>query len=148
MKSLQHSLFLFTILVMLVAVSSVSYAQDAESLKATIQKHYHGINTGDLDEVMSHHLPEFSMFGTDGHALLESGWQETASNMGTEIIFGELQVTMKHFSAQIYDNMGIAMFYLDGLMNGESKTTRVTAVWIWRNGEWREAHHHESPLKS
>ena len=63
---------------------------------------------------------------------------------------GATNVFMNGFSAQIYGNVGVALFYLtgsytrgDAVRNG---TWRVTAVWVHENGVWKEAHHHESPL--
>ena len=148
MKNVHHTFRLSMIFVMLMGLMSPLYAQDEESLKSTIQKHYTAIHNDSLDEAFSHHLPEFTMFLSNGHALWESGSAETAEKMGAKIDFGTINVTMKHFSAQIYGNVGIATFYLDGIINDEAKTTRVSAVWVWKDGEWKEAHHHESPLKS
>jgi hypothetical protein len=54
---------------------------------------------------------------------------------------------MKHFKAQIYDNTGIATFYLEGSFGETSGIWRVSAVWIWEGGSWKEAHHHESRLQ-
>ena len=131
-------------LAVLILLPQAALAQDAESLRATIEEHYTAIHAGDTELVRSHHLPEISLFLVSGHALMEAGWEETAARMGTEVSFPETQVTMKHFSAQLYGDVGIAMFYLDG----SSRTSRVTAVWVWGGGAWREAHHHESRLAS
>ncbi len=133
----------------LVLLPQVALAQDAESLKARIEDHYTAIHAGDRETVRTHHLPEMSIFPSSGHALLESGFWETADRMGiTERPFSDLQVTMKHFSAQLYDDVGIALFYLDGSRRSEPGIWRVTAIWVWRDGEWKEAHHHESRLAS
>ena len=149
MKNLYHNFGLSAIIITLMAMTCSLSAQDGASLKSMIQKHYNAIQKkGDLEEVWSHHLPEFTMFLSDGHILWESGFGETANNMGAVQDFGKINVTMKHFSSQIYGNVGIATFYLDGQINGEPKTTRVSAVWVWKDGEWKEAHHHESHLKS
>ena len=130
----------------LLLLPQFALAQDAESLRARIEEHYTAIHAGDTATVLSHHLPEFSMFWIRGPALWESGWSETAARMGTEIPFPDIQVTMTHFSSQLYGDVGIAMFYLDGSRGLISGIWRVTAVWVWRDGEWKEAHHHESPL--
>ena len=132
----------------LLLLPQFALAQDAESLRTKIEEHYTAIHAGDSATVLSHHLPEFSIFPETGRALLESGFSETAARMGTELQWPDAQVTMKHFSAQLYGNVGIAMFYLDGSVGPTSGTWRVTAVWVWRDGEWKEAHHHESRLVS
>ncbi|MBJ6367818.1 nuclear transport factor 2 family protein [Snuella sedimenti] len=133
--------------VALILVAPLSFSQTSESLKKRIQEHYMAIHAGDMDAIESHHLQEFSIFPGNGSALWESGWKETLEKMGASIEYPKPNVVMKHFSAQIYNNVGIATFYLDGSYNDEQGLWRVTAVWVWTNETWKEAHHHESKLK-
>ena len=141
MKALLSSLIL-------VLTFTTSLAQTSESLKERIQEHYKAIHSGDLDAIKSHHLEEFSMFFGDNTTLFESGFEETAEKMGSEQVYPVPNVTMKHFSTQIYGNVGIALFYLEGTFDSVPILKRVTAVWVWTNGVWKEAHHHESELKN
>jgi superfamily I DNA/RNA helicase len=141
MKALLSSLIL-------VLTFTTSLAQTSESLKERIQEHYKAIHSLDLDVIKSHHLEEFSMFFGDNTTLFESGFEETAEKMGCELVYPVANVTMKHFNAQIYDNVGIAMFYLEGTFDKVPVIKRVTAVWVWTSGEWKEVHHHESALKT
>lgn len=139
--------FLFSI-VLIVLTTSISFAQTAENLKERIQEHYTSIHSQNHEAILSHHLEEFSLFPHDGSALLESGFFETIEKMGADLELPKANVTMKHFNAQIYDNVGVATFYLDGSHGEENGLWRVTAVWVWKKGEWKESHHHESKLKS
>ena len=132
----------------LILIATISFAQTAESLKERIQEHYKSINADDMETLLSHHLQEFSIFFGNGSALFESGWQETYENMGATLMLPKTNVIMKHFNAQIYNNVGVALFYLDGNYGEESGLWRVTAVWVWADGVWKEAHHHESKLKN
>jgi len=134
------------LLVALVLGVTASFAQTSESLKERIQEHYKAIHAGDLNTVWSHHLEDFSIFFQDGSALFESGFEKTIDKMGYTMNLPKANVVMKHFSAQIYDNVGVATFYLDGSYGDEIGLYRVTAVWIWKDGVWKEAHHHESRL--
>ncbi len=136
---------LFSSLV-LILITTLSFAQTAESLKERIQEHYTAIHADEVETLLSHHLPEFSIFFGNGKALYEPGWHETYEKMGATFNYSKPNVTMKHFSAQIYDNVGVALFYLDGYYGEESGLWRVSAVWVWTKGEWLEAHHHESKL--
>ena len=131
----------------LILVVTISFAQTAESLKKSIQEHYTAIHSGDIDAVLSHHLQEFTLFPNDGSALWEPGWEETYEKMGATFAFPKTNVTMKHFSSQIYNNVGVATFYLDGYHGDVNGLWRVTAVWVWTDGTWKESHHHESELK-
>ncbi len=51
---------------------------------------------------------------------------------------------------QVNGNVAVATFYLVGTLTNGGKTkdvtNRVSAVWVKDGGEWKEAHHHESPL--
>lgn len=142
------SVVISTVVAALALVPRVAAGQDAENLRAAIEGHYTAIHAADVEATSSHHLPEITIFPGDGHALMEVGWEETTARMGTAPSWPDGQVTMKHFSSQIYGEVGIAMFYLDGTHGGEPGTWRVSAVWVWRGGEWKEAHHHESRLIS
>ena len=125
-------------------------AQDAAVVRATIEGHYAAIHAKDLDAVYKHHLPEFTWFATDGRPLMEAGTAEAATRMGAKLDFGTVNVYMSHFNAQIYGDVAVATFYLVGTFtsSGETKNgaSRVTAVWVRKGDEWKEAHHHESPL--
>lgn len=126
-------------------------AQDAASLRAAIERHYTAINAQDREYVQQH-LPEFTYFGADGRLLLEAGAREAAARMGANLGFGTENLYISYFNAQIYGDVAVATFYLVGTLarGGETRnvTWRVTAVWVWEGDEWKEAHHHESPLRS
>jgi ketosteroid isomerase-like protein len=125
-------------------------AQDAASLRAAIERHYAAIHAQDQESVLQQHLPEFTMFFSDGRPLLEAGFAEAAARMGSDLGFVTGNVYMSDFNAQIYGDVAVATFYLVGThaRGGETRrgTWRVTAVWVREGDEWKEAHHHESPL--
>lgn len=125
-------------------------AQDAASLRAAIERHYAAIHAQDQESVLQQHLPEFTMFFSDGRPLLEAGFAEAAARTGSDLGFVTGNVYMSDFNAQIYGDVGVATFYLVGThaRGGETRrgTWRVTAVWVREGDEWKEAHHHESPL--
>lgn len=45
---------------------------------------------------------------------------------------GTPSLVIRHFNAQIYDDLA----------------WRVSAVWVRQGSEWKEAHHHEPPLRT
>ena len=151
---MMHRLIFFIALLVLavLAVSNpaVAQAQDAASVRAAIENHYAAIHVLDLESIAQHHLPEFTWFGSDGRLLMEAGTAEAAARMGASLDFGTANVYMSHFNAQLYGDVAVATFYLVGThtWGGETKngTWRVTAVWVREGDEWKEAHHHESPL--
>ncbi len=133
-----------------VVPAHAAQAQDAAGVRAAIERHYAAIHAQDLESVFQQHLPEFTWFSSDGRILLEAGALEAAARMGADLDFGTANVYMSDFNAQMYGDVAVATFYLVGThtWGGETKngTWRVTAVWVREGREWKEAHHHESPL--
>ncbi len=123
---------------------------DADDVRATIERHYASIHTDDMESLLSQHLDDFTMFFSDGDVLFESDWSEVSERIGATVELGTPNVRMSNFNAQIYGNVAVATFYLVGTNTYGEKTrnvtNRVTAVWVKDGGEWKEAHHHESPL--
>ena len=141
---------LLLLLLSLSIFSLPAAADDASDVRAMIERHYAGINTQANDTVFGHHLPDFTMFGADGSVLWEAGFQETAERMNASMGLADMDVRMADFNAQIYGDVAVVTFYLIGTQTLRGETTslnnRVTAVWVKQGREWKEAHHHESPL--
>ena len=152
LKTLSFVISLTAIVLAILAVSTQAAAQahDAASLRAAIERHYSAIHAEDSPTIQEHHLPDFSWFSSDGRLLMEAGTPEAATRMGADLDFGTANVYMSNFNAQIYGDVAVATFYLVGrhTWRDETKngTWRVTAVWVRKGDEWKEAHHHESPL--
>jgi ketosteroid isomerase-like protein len=119
-------------------------------VRATIERHYAAIHANDIESVVGHHLKDFTMYFSDGTVLWESDWAEVSERMGATVDLGTPNVRMSNFNAQIYGNVAVATFYLVGTNTRAGKTrnvtNRVSAVWVKDGNEWKEAHHHESPL--
>ena len=131
--------------------STVS-ADDFADVRKTIENHYAAINAEEDESVFDDHLDDMTMFLADGTVLWEHDWAQVSERMGANVVFGTLNVRMSNFSAQIYGNVAVATFYLIGTETRDGKvrdmTNRVSAVWVKTDGEWKEAHHHESPLSA
>jgi ketosteroid isomerase-like protein len=136
---------------LLMFLSPPVLADDAADVRATIERHYTAIHAQNIDAIISHHLEDFTIFPSDGALLFESGWAEALERMGGTVDFPVLNVQMSNFNAQIYGNVAVATFYLVGTAGEGDKsrkiTNRVSAVWVKTEGEWKEAHHHESSLR-
>jgi ketosteroid isomerase-like protein len=141
---------LLTLAIIAISNQAFAQAQDVASVRAAIERHYAAINSQDISTAFEHHLPDFTWFSSDGRPLMEAGAAEAATRMGANLDFGTVNVYMSHFNAQIYDDIAVATFYLVGThtFGDETKdgTWRVSAVWVREGDEWKEAHHHESPL--
>ncbi len=146
------TLSLLVTLITLTAFTGPAMADDADDVSATIERHYAAINANDLETLRSHHLKDFTIYPSDGSVLVEPDSREVSERMGATVEFGTLNVRMSNFNAQIYGNVAVATFYLVGTHTYGGKTRnvthRVSAVWVKNGSEWKEAHHHESPLRA
>ncbi len=146
------ALKLLATLIILTAFTGAAMADDADDVRATIERHYAAIHAKDMESVLSHDLKDFTMFYSDGTVLWERAWEEASERMGATVDFGTVNVRMSNFNAQIYGNVSLATFYLVGTHTYGGKTrnvtNRVSAVWVKDGSEWKEAHHHESPLRA
>lgn len=125
--------------------------QDAAAVCAMAERHYATIRVGDTDAILQHHLPEFTFFTNDGGLLWtfrSIDQQRTEFQERTPSFSSKTYI--RHCSAQVYGITGIATYYLVGSVTIGNETTtgtwRVTEVWVRQGNEWKEAHHHESPL--
>ena len=138
------------ITVLSVFMSPPVTADDAADVRATIERHYAAIHSGEIESVLSAHRDDMTMFLADGTVLWEHDWAEVSERMEATADFGTLNVRMSNFNAQIYGNVAVATFYLVGTEardgNIRDITNRVSAVWVKSDGDWKEVHHHESPL--
>jgi ketosteroid isomerase-like protein len=141
------------VLALSLACSAQAFAQgaaDARSVCAASERHYAAIRTDDTAAILQQHAGAFTMFGGDG-GLLSSF--ESTDQQRTE--FAAIpdyasRTFIRHCSAQVYGNVGISTFYLVGSVTAGGNTTkgtwRVTEVWVKQGNDWKEVHHHESPL--
>jgi ketosteroid isomerase-like protein len=141
------------ILALSLACSAQGFAEgqaDAGPVCAASEKHYAAIRTDDMAAILQQHAGDFTMFGGDGGLLwsFQSTDQQRSEFAATPDYASRTYV--RHCSAQVYGNVGVATFYLLGSVTAAGKTAkgtwRVTEVWVKQGGEWKEVHHHESPL--
>ncbi len=143
---------LLVTLIILTAFTGPAMADDADDVRATIERHYAAIHAKDKDAVFSHHLKDFTMFLAHGDVLFERDWHEVSERMGATVDLSTINVRMSNFNVQVYGNVAVATFYLVGTHTHGGKTrnvtNRVSAVWVKVGCECKESHHHESPLRA
>jgi ketosteroid isomerase-like protein len=136
------------------ACSVVALAEgpvDGRSVCAASERHYAAIRTDDMAAILQQHAGEFTMFGSDGGLLsaFQSTDQQRAEFAATAPEYAS-RTYVRHCNAQVYGNVGVSTFYLVGSVTAAGKTAkgtwRVTEVWVKQGSDWKEVHHHESPL--
>ena len=126
---------------------------DVESLKTTIDAHWEAINAGDDQTVIGHHMPRFTGFLLDEGPLWVLESEEDGAAISEYFADAKADWRARDVTVDLYGNVAVAAFYLEGSNTWPDGRVvegprRVTAVWIWDGGEWKEAHHHDSPLVS
>jgi len=141
---------LLTMAIISIFLSAPVMADDAADVRATVERHYAAIHADDIESVINDHLEDMTMFLADGTVLWEHDWPEVSERMGATVVFGTLNVRMSSFNVQLYGDVAVATFFLVGTETRDGKvrdiTNRVSAIWVKSGNEWKEAHHHESPL--
>ena len=143
----------FCFLALTLVLSGQIVAQDqqgAADVCAAAEEHYAAIRARDMKTVVQQHLPGFTFFTKEGGLLWTfDALEQQRSEFELDPTFSS-QTFIRHCSAQVYGDTGIATYYLTGSVtnagNTRTGTWRVTEVWIRQQNEWKEAHHHESPL--
>ncbi len=126
---------------------------DAESLKATINAHWEAFNANDRQTMAGQHMPRFTGFLFDEGTLWVLESEEDQAAIQEALGDSESDWRARDFSVDIYGDVAVAAFYVEGSATWPDGRVvegprRVTAVWIREGGEWKEAHHHDSPLVS
>ena len=98
-------------------------------------------------------MPRFTGFLSDEGTLWVLESEEDQAAIQEALGDSESDWRARDFSVDIYGDVAVAAFYIEGSATWPDGRVvegprRVTAVWIWDGGEWKEAHHHDSPLVS
>jgi len=144
-------LFLATVLGASSVIVVAQSQQDVASVREAVERHYAAINAGDKNTIAQQHLPELTIFGLRG-GLLRTYRSIDEQHQAFQASSNTFTQQIRHFAAQVYGNVAVATYYLVGSVKVDEESTagtwRVTEVWVRQGSEWKEAHHHESPLQA
>ncbi len=134
-------------------LTSLALADDVDDVKAAIRKHFTAVNKGDVGAVTQDHMPSYRMFLNDGGLLKEFQSREEQRTTFQAMWDAGLKINwqIRHLDVKLHKDTAIATFYVAGTMTlpggaTQQGTWRVTEVWVKERGQWKEAHHHGSPL--
>ena len=140
----------------LMAVASMPVplvGQDSEAVRTAVLEHYAAINNAEWDAVADHHTAGLTAFLPDNGLLTTWGTRQEQAELfraaGTAGL--SLNWEVRQLEVEVYGDVAVATGYLVGtaqfpdapILQG---TWRLTEVWVREGGEWKEAHHHDSPL--
>ena len=145
---------LTTLLVAGMFLTTVAVADDADDVKAAVQKYITALNTGDANAYVQTRTLEYSSFSGGGLLGRSHSLEEQKNGFQGNIDSGvKLNLRIRHLEVRVYGTTAIATGYTVGTITGPDGTTEPvreqrTSVWIKQGGQWKQAHRHTSPLLS
>ncbi len=144
---------LTTLLVVGMFLTTVAIADDADDVKAAVQRYYAALNAGDAGASIQLHVAGNSSFGPDG-GLLErfDSLEEQRKNQQAGVDAGfKLNIQPRHVEVSLYGNTAVSTRYGVGSLTVPDGTTvrlnnRITTVWVKQGGQWKVVHQHISPV--
>ena len=146
---------LATLLVVGMFATAVAMADDVDDVKAAVQGFFAALRAGDSSAVIQYRIPERSSFGGPGGLLSRpiSSLEVQKATLEAEVSAGvkrNYQIT--HMEVRVYGNTAVVTGYLTGTRTEPNGTVtprrdRRTGVFVKLGGQWKEVHHHQSPLR-
>ena len=146
---------LTTLLVIGMFATAVAMADDADDVKAAMQRHYAALNSGDVNALVQHFVAGYTRFGFAGGLLerfdsLEERRKDRQASRDAGLKFN---IQDRHIDVSVYGNStAVVTSYRVGtvtLANGNTVrlNNRITTVLVKQGGQWKIAHVHFSPLR-
>ena len=145
---------LTTLFVVGMFLMPAALADDADDVKAAMQRFYAALNAGDAGALMQLHAAENTRFGPRGR-LLETfdSPEETRKTRQASFDAGlKANLQARHIDVRVYGNSTAVMTSYEvgtiTLPNGNTvrPNNRITTVLIKQGGQWKIAHVHLSPV--
>ncbi len=145
---------LTTLLVIGMFATVVGMADDADDVRAAVQRFYAALNAGDAGALTDFYAAENTRFGTGG-ALLETFDSLDEKRMNQQAAFDagpKYNLQARHIDVSLYGNStAVVTSYGVGRLTFPNGTigqpnNRITAVLIKQGGQWKIVHRHLSPV--
>ncbi len=143
---------LTTLLVVGMFATTVAIADDADDVRAAVERYVAALNTGDANAYVQSRTPEYSVFTGGGLFERSTSLEEQRNGFQDRIDSGiRISRQLRHIDVKVYGNAAVVTGYMLGTTTGPDGTTQPlssqrTGVWIKQGGQWKEVHRHSSPL--
>jgi len=144
---------LTTLFVIGMFATVVAMADDADDVKAAIERRQAAVNSGDAYAATQILLEGYTRFGPTGGLLERLDPEERRKNRQASFDAGlKFNLQDRHIEVSVYGNTAVATSYRVGTISRPDGTTtrpnnRVTTVLIKQGGQWKVVHFHASPLR-
>ncbi len=145
---------LTTLLVVGMFLMHAALADDADDVKAAMQRHYAALNSGDVAAWAQYHVAGNTRFSPGGQLLERSdSLEEQRKNRQAAVDAGlKYNIQSRHLEISVYGDTAVTTSYgvgtviqPDGSVNPTNN--RITRVWIKQGGQWKQVHNHISPVR-
>ncbi len=142
---------LTTLLVVGMFATAVAVADDADDVKAAVQRYIATLNAEDANAYVQSRVPEYSVFAGGGLLDRSTSLEEQRNGFQGRIDSGiRISRQLRHLDVKVYGNAAVVTGYMLGTTTWPDGTTQLssqrTGVWIKQGGQWKEVHRHSSPL--
>ena len=145
---------LTTLLVVGMFLTTVAIADDADDVRAALQRYMTALNAGDANAFIQSRAARSTGFGARGGLLATSdSLEEARSGFQADYDAGlRYDVQSRHVEISVYGDTAVTTGYGVGRLTFPDGTTnqvnnRITRVWVKQGGQWKEVHRHLSPLR-
>jgi ketosteroid isomerase-like protein len=144
---------LTTLLVLGMFLMPAALADDADDVKAALQRFGTALDTGDANAYIQSHAARRTSFGARGGLLATSdSLEEVRSGFQADYDAGlRYDVQQRHVEVSVYGDTAVTTSYGVGRITRPDGTTgqvnnRITRVWVKQGGQWKQVHQHISPV--
>ena len=144
---------LTTLLVVGMFLMPAALADDADDVKAALQRYMTAFNAGDANAWIQLHAVGNTRFGPGG-TLLEKydSLEERRKIQQAEFDSGvKYNVQSRHLEISVYGDTAVTTNYGAGRITQPDGTVnplniRITRIWVKQGGQWKQVHQHFSPM--
>ena len=152
---MKRFLITLTLLITATVLTSPVLADDEDDVQAEMLRFLTALNTGDVDGFMQHYLSGNTSFVPDNTFLSRNvSLEDKRKSWKATVDSGQkLALQLRHLEIDVYFNStAVVNCYVVGTATSADGTIRQvnwqrSAVMIKQDGQWKEVHHHRSPLR-
>lgn len=138
-------------LAVLTFAPGIAAADDEDDVIAAVLDYISGWNNGDAAKIAQYMLPDATSFG-QGTGLAAAPFNQTGLQNGMDN-GSNFNLQFRNMKVQVYGDTAVFTAYEVGniaFANGFTNQGpwRYTAVLVKRDGVWKQAHRHASPLRT
>ncbi len=145
---------LTALLVIGMFATAVAMADDADDVRAALQRYSIALSAGDVGALTRLHAAASTSFGAGGGLLatFDSAEERRNSFQALRDTGFKLNVQLRNVEVSVYGDTAVTTSYgvgtviqPDGSVNPTNN--RITRVWIKQGGQWKQVHNHISPVR-